>query len=96
MKSSRLLSMGLVLIFVGFFVVFLGALTSAGAGGPASSGGFILIGPIPIVFGNGPDSGLLAQVGLAITLVMVAIYLASFFFSRPEKRSKTGIRTESE
>jgi uncharacterized protein (TIGR00304 family) len=96
MNSSRLLSMGLVLIFVGFFVVFLGALTSAGTGGPASSGGFILIGPIPIVFGNGPDSGLLAEVGLAITLVMVATYLASFFFWRSEKRSKTEIGTESE
>ena len=68
------------MMFVGFLVVALGSLV--GNGGAVSSGGFILIGPIPVVFGNGPDSGMLAKVGLAITLAMVVIYLVSFFVWR--------------
>jgi uncharacterized membrane protein len=84
MNASRLLSLGIVLIFVGFFVVATGALSSTG--GSSSSGGFILIGPIPIVFGNGPSSGMLATVGLAITVVMVVFYLLSFFLWRSGRR----------
>jgi uncharacterized protein (TIGR00304 family) len=91
-----MLSLGVVIIFIGFLVVFLGAFIDAGSGGSISSGGFILIGPIPIVFGNGPNSGNLAEVGLAITLVMVAFYLVSFFFCRSGRRSEAENTSESE
>ena len=83
MNASRLLALGMMLIFVGFFVVAAGALMT---GGSSSTGGFILIGPIPIVFGNGPNSSMLATVGLAITVVMVVFYLLSFFLWRPGRR----------
>jgi len=84
MNPARLLLLGVGLIFVGFVVVALG--TVSGAGGSSSSGGFILIGPIPIVFGSGANSGMLAWVGLIITVVMVAFYLVSFLWWRSERR----------
>jgi len=64
------------LILLGSLVVAVGALSSSG--GSASSGGFILIGPIPIVFGTGPNSGTLALLGLVITAAVVLVYLMSF------------------
>jgi uncharacterized membrane protein len=68
------------MIFVGFVVVALG--TAVGSGGSSSTGGFVLIGPFPIVFGDGPNSGRLAAVGLVITFAVVALYLISFFLWR--------------
>jgi len=79
-NPARLAWLGFAIIFVGFLVVALGA--SRGSGG-----GFILIGPIPIVFGSGPNSGMLASVALVITAAMVAVYLLSFLFWRKGRRS---------
>jgi uncharacterized membrane protein len=93
MNQVRLMSVGVAMIFVGFLVVALGA--SAGPGESSSSGGFILIGPIPIVFGNGPDSGTLAAVALVITVAMVALYLLSFLLLKSERRREVGVGTES-
>jgi uncharacterized membrane protein len=77
MNSTNLASLGMLIIFSGFLVVIVGAVL--GAGGSTSSGGFILIGPIPIVFGSGPNSSMLASVALAISALVVVVYLASFF-----------------
>ena len=85
---------GVAIIFVGFLVVALGAF--AGPGGSGSSGGFILIGPIPIVFGSGPNSGMLATVGLVITVAMVAVYLLSFLLWRSGRQREVGCWAESE
>jgi len=76
MNSTNLASLGVLVIFAGFLVVIVGVFL--GAGGSTSAGGFILVGPIPIVFGGGPNSGMLASVALAISAVMVALYLVSF------------------
>jgi uncharacterized membrane protein len=84
MNSARLLWLGVVIIFVGLLVATVGAFTEPG--GSSSSGGFILIGPIPIVFGSGPNSGMLATVALVISVVMVVVYLASFFVWRSGRR----------
>ncbi len=82
--NPRLASVGVAIIFVGFLVVALGTFT--GSGGSSSGGGFILIGPIPIVFGSGPNSGILATVALVITAAMVVLYLLSFLFWRSGRR----------
>ncbi len=95
MNPARLLLLGIAIIFVGFAVVVAGALSGPSAAG-SSSGGFILIGPIPIVFGSGPNSGMLAAVAVAITVVMVAFYLVSFFLWRSERRRETEMGRESE
>ncbi len=76
MNSTNLASLGVLVIFAGFLVVIVGVFL--GAGGSTSAGGFILVGPIPIVFGSGPNSGRLASVALAISAVTVAVYLVSF------------------
>ena len=91
--NPRLASAGVAIIFVGFLVVALGTFT--GPGGSSSSGGFILIGPIPIVFGSGPDSGILATVALVITAAMVALYLLSFLFWRSGRRREAETERES-
>lgn len=76
MDAGKLTMAGIALVLIGFLVVFVGSATSAGGSG--STGGFILIGPIPIVFGNGPNSGTLALVGAAITVVVVLFYVVTF------------------
>ncbi len=92
--NPRRASVGVAIIFVGFLVVALGTFT--GSGGSSSSGGVILIGPIPIVFGSGPDSGILATVALVITAAMVAFYLLSFLFWRSGRRREAEPERESE
>jgi uncharacterized membrane protein len=82
----------MLIIFAGFLVVILGAFL--GSGGSTSSGGFILIGPIPIVFGSGPNSSVLASVALAISAVMIVVYLVSFFFSGWGRRRDAEIETD--
>jgi uncharacterized membrane protein len=94
MNQARLTLVGVAIIFVGFLVVALGA--SLGSGGSSSSGGFILIGPIPIVFGSGPGSGVLAAVAVVITVAMVAVYLLSFLFWRSGRRREAELGTKSD
>jgi uncharacterized membrane protein len=94
MSQARLTWVGVAIIFVGFLVVALGA--SVGSGGSSSSGGFILIGPIPIVFGSGPGSGTLAAVALVVTVAMVAVYLLSFLLLRSGRWREARVETESE
>jgi uncharacterized membrane protein len=64
------------MIFLGAVVVAAGVMTSSGVS--SSGGGFILIGPFPILFGSGPDSATLSLVGAAITVVVVLFYVLSF------------------
>jgi len=87
MNSARLVWLGFAIIFVGFVVVAVGAFLAPS--GSSSSGGFILIGPIPIVFGSGPNSGILAAVAVAITVMMIAVYLVSFFVWRSASRRES-------
>ncbi len=94
MNPARLLGLGVVIIFVGLFVVAVGA--STGPGGSSSGGGFILIGPIPIVFGSGPDSGMLATVALVVSAVAIIAYLASFLLWRSKGGGGAEARKESE
>jgi uncharacterized membrane protein len=93
-NPARLAFLGVAIVLVGFLVVAIGVL--AGPGSSSSSGGFILIGPFPIVFGSGPNSGMLATVGLVFTVAMVALYLASFFFWRSGRRHEADVGTKSE
>lgn len=69
-----LLAAGLVLVLVGVLVVFVAALS--GNSSSSSVGVVIFIGPIPIVFGAGPDAGLLVLAGALISAVSITIFLA--------------------
>jgi uncharacterized membrane protein len=91
MNPGRLALVGVAIIFVGFLVVAVGELVGTGASG--SSGGFILIGPIPIAFGSGPYSGTLASVALAVSVLVIVSYVVSFLFW---VRRRQEAKTESE
>ena len=70
-KTLWLLFLGMTLVFVGIVVI---VAASAVFGGSGSVGGVILIGPVPIVFGAGPESGLLIVLGIVITIVSVVTF----------------------
>jgi len=66
------LFLGLTLVFVGMIVIFA---ATAFSGGVASFGGFIFIGPFPIVIGVGPDWNLLVIIGLAIAALSIGVFV---------------------
>ena len=72
--SSRLLGfllLGITLVFVGIAVLVVASLFLGGG----SVGGVILIGPIPIVLGAGPDAGLLIAISIILTLISIILFL---------------------
>ena len=93
MNPAKLVWVGFGIILVGFAVTAIGAFV--GTSGSSSGGGFILIGPFPIVFGSGQDSGMLATVGVATTVVMIAVYLISFILWRSAGRREGNAGTKS-
>lgn len=73
--SSRgfgLLLLGIALVFIGITVIVVATVVLGGSG---SVGGVILIGPIPIVFGAGPEAGWLIAVGVVLTIISVVLFL---------------------
>jgi len=70
MKGEVLIGAGIVLMLIGFLLVFVGALLSAfEGGGDVEGGGVIMIGPIPIVFGT--SRGALTLVSILAVLLML-------------------------
>ena len=65
----RMLLVSFVLIVAGAILMILAQ------SGLTSSGAIILIGPVPIILGSGPDSGLLVILGLVMTVLMVIFFL---------------------
>jgi len=77
-NTARLYLAGFVLILAGFAIVFLGS-----AGSSSSSfGGVVFVGPIPFVFGIGPDSGTLVLVAVLISIAMIAMFFLSVILAR--------------
>lgn len=72
-KNSVLLLIGLVLVFIGIAVIVVATVLLGGSG---SVGGVILIGPIPIVFGAGPEAAWLIAVGAVITIISLVLFIA--------------------
>jgi uncharacterized membrane protein len=66
-----LVGLGLLLVLVGFGLVFVGSVRS----GNVSSSGVIFLGPFPIVYGSGPGGGFLSLVSVVIGGVMLALFL---------------------
>jgi uncharacterized membrane protein len=72
--SGRLLGfllLGITLVFAGIAVLVVASLVFGGS----SVGGVILVGPIPIVFGAGPDAAWLIAVSIIFTVVTVVLLL---------------------
>jgi len=75
---SRFYMIGFVLVILGMAIAVVGSLGSTSG----SFGGVIFIGPFPIVFGSGPDSGLVALTALIIGAVMVVTLYLSILLRR--------------
>jgi uncharacterized membrane protein len=73
-----LYAVGVVILLLGFMLVFLGSFS----GGNASVGGFVLIGPLPIVFGSGRDSGLLAILSVVAGIIMIVLFYMTVLQAR--------------
>ena len=75
MKVENILKLGTILIFIGFFMVFLGMIFAFIQGsGQNDFGGLIMIGPIPIVFGSSPEVTItMLVIGLLILIAYLLI-----------------------
>lgn len=84
--SRRLLGLllvGFALVFFGVAVVILASVFS----GSGSVGGVILIGPIPILFGTGPDALPLVLLGVIITVISTVLFLVMNRKGKTETRA---------
>jgi uncharacterized membrane protein len=77
----RWVVLGIALILVGLLVILV---ASSIFGGSGSVGVVIFIGPIPIVFGSGPDKIWLILIGVIITVISL---VAFFGMNRHYKRT---------
>jgi uncharacterized membrane protein len=72
--SSRLLTLllaGISLVFVGIAIIVVAAIVL----GSGSVGGVILIGPIPIIFGTGPDALWLILISVILSIISIVLFL---------------------
>ncbi|MBS7638485.1 DUF131 domain-containing protein [Candidatus Bathyarchaeota archaeon] len=71
-------SWGIILIFVGFIVAFLGIIISISGSmrreGEVEGGGIIMIGPIPLIFGKG-SRWILPALVIALFLIIFSLIL---------------------
>ncbi|AAY80234.1 conserved membrane protein [Sulfolobus acidocaldarius DSM 639] len=90
--NMRLILTGLGLVFIGAIILaFSEVLSSPQVSGTTSSnvGGFILIGPIPIVFGSG-NQALFPQLmtfGIILTIIAILFYVLPFILLRKNQRN---------
>lgn len=77
-KGSTLIVAGILIIFIGFVLLFVGTtMQGSTKTSEVKTGGVILIGPIPIIFGS--DRGTIIT---AVILAIVLMVLAYFLFYR--------------
>jgi uncharacterized membrane protein len=72
--SSRLLTLllaGISLVFVGIAIIVVASIVL----GSGSVGGVILIGPIPIIFGTGPDALWLILISVILSIISIVLFL---------------------
>ena len=65
---------GIVLVFIGTFIIIVASLVLGGSG---NVGGIIMIGPIPIVFGAGPNTTYLIVIGAVLSIISVILFIVT-------------------
>lgn len=75
---NKLLVAGLLMIVAGMTVVLLGSSSQGGVSG----GGFVLIGPFPVVFGSGTKGAQLATLALVVGLLMIVLLSVMAWITR--------------
>jgi uncharacterized membrane protein len=81
MGLSWIFLASLALIFIGMVVMTIASFTQGH--GTTSGGAVILIGPIPIILGSGPESSWL----ILLAAIITAIALVMFLLARTKMRS---------
>lgn len=77
MNASVLVIAGIIVIFLGIILIFVGTLMqSTSENTEVHTGGIIMIGPIPIIFGN--DKGLIIT-GVIFAIVIMVLYYILFY-----------------
>ena len=77
-NGSTIIIAGIIAILIGFILIFAGtAIQASSKGSEVKTGGVILIGPVPIIFGN--DKGFIV---VAVILAIVLMILAYILFYR--------------
>ncbi|OYT40715.1 MAG: hypothetical protein B6U89_01310 [Desulfurococcales archaeon ex4484_58] len=77
------ISIGLLLVFIGIILLFIGSIKGSGEKS-VSTGGVLIIGPIPIIFGSNQKIAL-AMLVLAVILT-VLLFILYLGFLTPFKR----------
>ncbi|AIF70219.1 hypothetical protein PAP_09205 [Palaeococcus pacificus DY20341] len=78
MRGELLVIAGIVLIFTGFLMVFIGTMMSALSGESnvdVETGGVIMIGPIPIVFGTQKGATIAMLLAIVLMILWIAVAL---------------------
>lgn len=83
-NTSSLIMLGITVVIIGFILIFIGtALQSTSKTGDGKTevktGGVILIGPIPIIFGS--DKGMVVTAVILAIVLMIVAYL--LFYRTP-------------
>lgn len=74
MNASMIVITGIIVIFIGIIIVVIGsALQSTSQNEEVHTGGVILIGPIPIIFGN--DKSLIVGAMIFAVVIIILWYL---------------------
>jgi uncharacterized membrane protein len=78
-NDSGLYKKSLLLLVVGFSILFLGIIITTVAsllsGGNSSAGIVIFIGPIPIILGAGPQKEWLVPISIVVAVVSMMLFL---------------------
>ncbi|MCL5877942.1 MAG: DUF131 domain-containing protein [Candidatus Bathyarchaeota archaeon] len=80
-RTVGLLLAGFALVLVGIVVIVVATLVFGNGG---SVGGVILIGPIPIFFGSGPNATSLIALSVILTIISIVMFIV---LNRRTKRS---------
>ncbi len=76
-KANTLVLSGIIVIFIGIILIFVGtALQASSKNSEVHTGGVILIGPIPIIFGN--DKSLIV-IGIVFAIIIMVLWYLLFY-----------------
>lgn len=82
MNTNTLIMAGIILIILGIFLIFAGSIISISTktkeGAEVKTGGVIMIGPIPIIFGS--DRGM-AIIGFLMAIILMIVAYILFYRS---------------
>jgi len=74
MNTSMLITAGIIIVFIGMIIIIIGSLLqSTSKAAEVHTAGIIMIGPIPVIFGN--DKGLIITGAILAIIIMVLYYL---------------------